>query len=81
MMRDRSDGDSLQITQGLLAEMLGVQRPTITNAVHELQRAGLVESGRGQVTILDRDGLELASCECYRLVRERVSFYLPKTYP
>jgi CRP-like cAMP-binding protein len=81
MMRDRSDDDSLQITQGLLAEMLGVQRPTITNAVHELERAGLIESGRGQITILDREGLEAASCECYRLVRGRVSSHLPKTYP
>ena len=81
MMRDRSDDDSLQITQGLLAEMLGVQRPTVTNAVHELERAGLIEPGRGQVTILDREGLEAASCECYRLVRGRVSSHLPKTYP
>jgi CRP-like cAMP-binding protein len=81
MMRDRSDDDVLRITQGLLAEMLGVQRPTITNAVHELERDGLIESGRGQVTILDREGLEVASCECYRLVRERVSYHLPKTYP
>ena len=81
MMRDRSDDDALGITQSLLAEMLGVQRPTITNAVHELERAGLIEPGRGQVTILDREGLEAASCECYRLVRERVSSHLPKTYP
>ena len=81
MMRDRSDDNSLQITQGLLAEMLGVQRPTITNAVHALERAGLIEPGRGQVTILDREGLEAASCECYRLVRGRVSSHLPNTYP
>ena len=81
MMRDRSDDNSLRITQGLLAEMLGVQRPTITNAVHELERAGLIESGRGQITVLDREGLEAASCECYRLVRERVTAHLPKTYP
>jgi CRP-like cAMP-binding protein len=80
MMRDRSDDDALRITQGLLAEMLGVQRPTITNAVHELERAGLIERGRGQVTILDREGLEAASCECYRLVRERVGSHLPKSY-
>jgi CRP-like cAMP-binding protein len=39
MMRDRSDGDALPITQSLLAEMLGVQRPTITNAIRELERA------------------------------------------
>ena len=57
MMRDRSDGDALLITQSLLAEMLGVQRPTITNAVREFERAGLIEHGRRQVTILDRQGL------------------------
>jgi CRP-like cAMP-binding protein len=80
MMRDRSDDDALQITQDLLAEMLGVQRPTITNAAGELERAGLIERGRQQVTILDRQGLIEASCECYQLVRERVAFHLPKTY-
>jgi CRP-like cAMP-binding protein len=80
MMRDRSDDDTLLITQDLLAEMLGVQRPTITNAVRELERAGLIEHGRRQVTILDRQGLMGASCECYRLVRERIALRLPKTY-
>jgi CRP-like cAMP-binding protein len=74
MMRDRSDDDALPITQNLLAEMLGVQRPTITNAVGELERAGLIEPGRGQVTIIDRKGLAEASCECYRMVRARVAF-------
>ena len=80
MMRDRSDGDALLITQGLLAEMLGVQRPTITNAARQFERAGLIERGRRQVTILDRQGLTKASCECYRLVRARLAFHLPKTY-
>jgi len=80
MMRDRSDGDALPITQSLLAEMLGVQRPTITNAAGELERAGLIERGRQQVTILDRQGLIEASCECYKLVRARVASHLPKTY-
>src|ERR1700737_5173934 len=61
MMRDRSDDGALQITQSLLAEMLGVQRPTITNAVHEFERAGLIEPGRRQVTILDREALGGAS--------------------
>src|SRR5580704_17520052 len=54
MMRDRSDGGTLPITQDLLAEMLGVQRPSISNAAEELERAGLIERGRRQVTILDR---------------------------
>jgi len=80
MMRDRGDDDALQITQALLAEMLGVQRPTITNAAKELEGAGLIERGRRQVTILDREGLVAASCECYQLVRSRIAFHLPKTY-
>src|SRR6202790_5184435 len=81
MMRDRSDGDALQISQNLLAEMLGAQRPSITNAARELERAGLIERGRREVTILDQQGLIKASCECYQLVSERVAFHLPKTYP
>jgi CRP-like cAMP-binding protein len=81
MMRDRCDDDALPITQSLLAEMLGVQRPTVTNAARELERAGLIVRGRRQVTILDRQGLIEASCECYQLVRTRVALHLPKTYP
>jgi CRP-like cAMP-binding protein len=80
MMRDRSDDDTLLITQDLLAEMLGVQRPTITNAARELQDAGLIGRGRRQVTILDRKGLIKTSCECYQLVRARMALHLPKTY-
>ena len=79
-MRDRSDDDALQITQNLLAEMLGVHRPTITNVARELERAGLIVRGRQQVTILDRQGLVAESCECYQLVRTRIASHLPKTY-
>jgi Mn-dependent DtxR family transcriptional regulator len=60
--------------------MLGVQRPSVTNAARGLERAGFIERGRRQITILDRQGLTDASCECYRLVRARVAFHLPKTY-
>ena len=81
MMRDRGDDDVLSISQGLLAEMLGVQRPTITNAARVLEGAGLIARGRRQVTILDRQGLTKASCECYQLVRVRIARHLPKTYP
>jgi CRP-like cAMP-binding protein len=80
MMRDRADADGLQITQDLLAEMLGVQRPSVTNVARELERAGLIARGRRQITILDRQRLLEASCECYQLVRTRVSSHLPKTY-
>jgi CRP-like cAMP-binding protein len=80
MMRDRVDDDALQITQALLAEMLGVQRPTITNAARQLEDAGSIARGRREITIRDRQGLMAESCECYQLVRARVSFHLPKTY-
>ena len=80
MMRDRADDDALPITQSLLAEMLGVQRPSITNAAQELERAGLIARARREVTILDRNGLAQASCECYQLVRARLAFHLPRTY-
>src|SRR5271169_5843093 len=80
MMRDRGDDDGLQITQNLLAEMLGVQRPTVTNAARKMEHAGLIVRGRRQVSILDRPGLVAASCECYLLVRARIAFHLPKTY-
>jgi CRP-like cAMP-binding protein len=81
MMHDRSDGDTLLITQDLLAEMLGAQRPSVTKAAAELEAAGLIERGRRQVTIYDREGLKKTSCECYQLVRDRIAFHLPKTYP
>jgi len=80
MMRDRNDDDVLPLTQNLHAEMLGVQRPSTTNAAGELEHAGAIERGRNQVTILDRQRLLAESCECYQLVRERIASHLPKTY-
>jgi CRP-like cAMP-binding protein len=80
MMRDRSDADVMPITQDLLAELLGVQRPSVTHAVAELEEAGLILRGRRQITILDQQGLIKASCECYQLVRERIASHLPQTY-
>ncbi len=80
MMRDRSDSDNLPITQNLLAEMLGVHRPTITNIAKELESEGLIARGHREVAILNRQGLSEASCECYQLVRARIASHLPKTY-
>jgi CRP-like cAMP-binding protein len=80
MMRDRSDADVMPITQDLLAELLGVQRPSLTHAAAEFEEAGLILRGRRQITILDRQGLIKASCECYELVRERIASHLPQTY-
>jgi CRP-like cAMP-binding protein len=80
-MRDRGDDDALQITQHLLAEMLGVQRPTVTNTARELERAGVIARGLRQIMIINRPGLLAESCECYQLVRTRIASHLPKTYP
>src|ERR1700693_2122261 len=80
MMRDRGDDDTLEITQNLLAEMLGVQRPTITNAARELERAGLIARGRRQVTILKRQRLRGAFCGWLHIVRKLVALHLPKTF-
>jgi len=80
MMDDRTDDNLLRITQTLLAEMLGVQRPTITNAVREFEKAGLIAPGQLQIAVLDRQGLLQVSGECYQLVRRRIAFHLPKTY-
>jgi CRP-like cAMP-binding protein len=81
MMRDRNDSDDLPITQDLLAVMLGVHRPTVTNAARALQRTGLIDCSRKRISIRNRDGLIGASCECYMLVRARIAQHLPKTYP
>ena len=61
----------LPLTQEFLAEMLGVQRTTVTTAARALQRAGLIAYKWGGVTVLDRTGLERVSCECYGVIRER----------
>ena len=80
MMRDRSDDDTLPVTHDILSAMLGVQRPSVTIAGGELERAGLITRGRGQITIVNRRRLIEASCECYQLVWARVNEHLPETY-
>jgi len=70
MAHDRAGTDVLPLTQEFLAQMLGVRRASVTEAALSLQRGGLIGYGRGRVTVLDRDGLEAAACECYRTVRD-----------
>lgn len=67
---DRVDGDSFPMTQEFLSQMLGVHRPTVSVAAAMLQKAGLIDYMRGQITVADRKGLEAASCSCYRIIRE-----------
>jgi CRP-like cAMP-binding protein len=66
MARDRMGRDDFPLTQEFVAMMLGASRPTVTIVAGTLQKAGLIKYRRGHVTILDRERLEAASCECYR---------------
>lgn len=67
---DRSGLSSLPFTQHQVAELLGVQRPTITLVTRVMQTAGLIEHRRGVVTVIDRPGLEEVACECYDIIRD-----------
>jgi len=72
MSSDRTDSNVLRLTQEFLAAMLGVRRSGISEAAAELQRSGLIRYRRGEITIVDRPGLEKTACECYRLDKQRV---------
>lgn len=67
---DRTQSETLRITQEFLAQMLGSRRSTVTVAAGQLQREGLIDYSRGKVKIVDRPGMQLRACECYRIVRE-----------
>ena len=66
---DRKTGDSLTMTQELIASMLGVRREGVTEAAGHLQRLGLIRYRRGHIDVLDRPGLEKTVCECYGVVK------------
>jgi CRP-like cAMP-binding protein len=68
MMNDRSDTVFFPHTQEFLAQMLGAARPVVTTTAGALQKAGLIKYSRGNLTIMNRSGLESASCECYAKV-------------
>jgi CRP-like cAMP-binding protein len=72
MASDRIGGAQLPLTQEFLAAMLGVRRSGVSEAMSELQRSGLIRYRRGEITIVDRAGLEKTACECYRLDKQRV---------
>ncbi len=68
--QDRVDSNELKLTQEFIADMLGVRRAGVTQAAQKLQHSGLIEYTRGRVNILDKQGLEKASCECFLCLRD-----------
>jgi CRP-like cAMP-binding protein len=78
--RDRIDSNTVSLTQEFLADMLGVQRTTVTVVARALQAAGLIRYRRGVVDILDRAGLEAIACECYGAVRRNYERLLPTPF-
>jgi CRP-like cAMP-binding protein len=69
LTHDRVRSAELLLTQEFIANMLGGRRESVTKAARRLQQAGLIRYVRGHITILDRQGLEAASCECYQVVK------------
>jgi CRP-like cAMP-binding protein len=76
MSHDRLESDLIPVTQEFVAQMLGTRRSSVTVAAGILQRAGLIRYVRGSVKITDRQGLEEASCECYRLLRKHTETWI-----
>ena len=70
MTHDRVKSDHFRMTHEFLAHMLGVRRVGVTKAAHALQKQKLISYSRGDITILDRDGLVAAACECYEVVKD-----------
>ena len=76
MMHDQADGEPLPYTHEFLSHILGANRKSITLAAQSMQAAGVISYRRGRIQVLDRPGLERASCECYAIVKERFDAFL-----
>ncbi len=72
MVADRLDRDSFDLTHDFIAQMLGVRRASVTEALGSLEKRGLVRTARGRITLVDRAGLEQRVCECYEVIRGAV---------
>ena len=74
---DRQDGDALEVTQELVAAMLGVRREGVTAAVGHLRSAAVVQLSRGHIDAIDLVGLEQRACECHAVVKREYERLLP----
>ena len=70
MTHDRVKSDEFRMTQEFLGHMLGVRRVGVTRAAQALQKRKLISYTRGNITVLDRKGLEAAACQCYEVVKD-----------
>jgi CRP-like cAMP-binding protein len=75
---DRLTTDEVNMTQELIANMLGVRREGVTEAAGKLQTAGLIRYNRGHIKVLDRPKLETRVCECYAVVKRESDRLLPE---
>jgi CRP-like cAMP-binding protein len=80
-VQDRVGADEVPLTQEFLAEMLGVQRTTVTAVATSLQGRGLIAYSRGRITVRDRTALEAAACTCHAAVVQHFDRVLPGVYP
>lgn len=69
IVHDRVNSDQFPLTQEFLSEMLGVRRAGVNKVAIIAQKAGLIQYSRGKITILDRSGLEVTSCDCYNTIK------------
>jgi CRP-like cAMP-binding protein len=77
---DRVPDNQINMTQRLIADMLGVRRESVTAAAGQLQSAGLISYRRGRITVLDRPALEKRVCECYAVVKRETERLLPRRF-
>ena len=68
MSQDRIEGNAIPLTHEFLALMLGVRRASVTEVLKPIQDRGWIQSNRGEITVLNRKGLESGSCECYGII-------------
>jgi len=73
-VHDRSGREEFTVTQEVLSGMIGASRQKITGVIGELDRSGILQHRRGRIRMMDRKGLEVTSCECYRLLRKAYAF-------
>lgn len=77
-IQDGIEADEFYLTQEFIAEMIGIRRSSVTVAAGTLQQAGMIQYTRGRITILDRDNMQTACCECYQVIKHEFNRILDR---